>query len=260
MNKVKRVKDKGFTTISNVFLRDKGLSIKAKGFLAVVMGLPDDWEFSIQGICSILKEGKTAVYNVIDELKERGYCESNIVRNDKGLVCGNDYVFYEEPKKSLPDTDNPYPENPHADNQPQLNIDITNNLEDKKKTNINYTDIKKQWETVNSALPTIRDFGEKRKRALHNLLRNNSATVEDLYKVFQIISVCSFCNGNNSRKWVATLDWLINDTKGCFNRLLEGAYAFSDSEKQKVQSIVNGEQLTAQYTDEPVIINGQIYK
>lgn len=118
MNKVKRVKNENFTIISNVFLKDKNLSIKAKGFLAVVMGLPEDWEFSINGICSVLKEGKTSIYNVVDELKEYGYCYVQVNRDDKGRILGTDYTFFEEPH-----TCEPYMENPNMDNQPQLNIE-----------------------------------------------------------------------------------------------------------------------------------------
>lgn len=127
MNKVLRVKNENFTIISNVFLKDKNLSIKAKGFLSVVMGLPRDWEFSINGVCSILKEGKTAIYNVIDELKDNGYCSVVVCRNDKGRIVGNDYTFYEYPQ-----VDKPRSENPNMDSQPQLNTNNINNVFDKE--------------------------------------------------------------------------------------------------------------------------------
>lgn len=121
MNKVTRNKSSKYTTISNVFLRDKNLSVKAKGFLAVVMGLPEDWDFSIKGICSILKEGKSAVYNIIQELKEYGYCTTQENRNEKGLYLGVDYTFYEEPYADIPQQEYPHPENQYPDNTPQLN-------------------------------------------------------------------------------------------------------------------------------------------
>jgi hypothetical protein len=133
MNKVSRVKNDNFTIISNVFLKDKNLSIKAKGFLAVVMGLPSNWEFSIDGVCSILKEGKTSIYNVIDELKEYGYCIVVTTRDGKGRICGNDYKFYEEPQIDSPQVDSPRMENPNMDNQPQLSTNSINNLFNKEK-------------------------------------------------------------------------------------------------------------------------------
>jgi hypothetical protein len=122
-----------------------------------------------------------------------------------------------------------------------------------------YIEIHNKWEETNPNLPSIRCFNEKRKKALRTLLKNNNATIDDLYKVFEIISVCSFCQGSNDRGWTATLDWVLNDTKSCFNRLLEGAYAFNDSERQKVQQIVSGVQVE-QMQSEQIVINGVIYK
>lgn len=121
MNKVSRRKTSKYTTISNVFLRDKNLSLKAKGFLTVIMALPDDWDFSIKGICSILKEGKSAIYGVVQELKENRYCKTTPSRDEKGLILGLDYMFYEEPYEEEPQQDNPHTENRDMDNMPQLN-------------------------------------------------------------------------------------------------------------------------------------------
>ena len=121
MNKVSRRKTSNYTTISNVFLRDKNLSLKAKGFLTVIMALPDDWDFSIKGICSILKEGKSAVYGVVQELKENRYCKTTPSRDEKGLILGLDYMFYEEPYEEEPQQGNPHTENRDMDNMPQLN-------------------------------------------------------------------------------------------------------------------------------------------
>lgn len=130
MNKVIREKTSNYTTISNVFLKDKNLSLKAKGFLTVVMALPEDWDFTIRGICSILKEGKTAIYGVVQELKESRYCKTTPNRDEKGLILGLDYVFYEEPykeeqdnkeqDKEEPQQDYPRTENRDMDNVPQI--------------------------------------------------------------------------------------------------------------------------------------------
>lgn len=124
MNKVTRIKNANYTTISNVFLRDKELSLKAKGLLAIILSLPETWDFSIKGICATIKEGTTAVYSAIDELKERGYCKVATNRNEKGMIVGNDYTFYEDPNV----------ENLNVDNQSQINTNIS--LPNTKDTNI----------------------------------------------------------------------------------------------------------------------------
>ena len=131
MNKVSRVKNANYTTISNVFLRDKNLSLKSKGLLATILSLPETWDFSIKGICSVVKEGTTAVYSAIDELKENGYCKVSVNRNEKGMILGNDYTFYE----------NPNMENLNVDNQSQIN---TNNNIIRNTKNIFDKEIKKE--------------------------------------------------------------------------------------------------------------------
>lgn len=118
MNAIKREKSRNYTTISNVFLRDKNLSIKAKGFLAVVMSLPEDWDFTINGICAVLKEGRTAIYSAISELKANGYCKVELCKNEKGIITGNDYSFSEIPKAEwIKANENPHTENRDTDNQ-----------------------------------------------------------------------------------------------------------------------------------------------
>ena len=45
-------KNKGFTVMSNYHLRDKNLSLKAKGLLSYMLSLPEDWDYSIDGLVS----------------------------------------------------------------------------------------------------------------------------------------------------------------------------------------------------------------
>ena len=132
MNKVTRKKTSKYTTISNVFLRDKNLSLKAKGFLTVIMALPDDWDFSIKGICSVLKEGKTSVYSAVQELKENRYCKTTPSRDEKGLIIGLDYVFYEEPYEEEPNKEEPQQDYPHTENRDMDNMPQINTKDDKE--------------------------------------------------------------------------------------------------------------------------------
>lgn len=136
MNRIKVNKNKDYTTISNIFLKDNNLSLKAKGFLAVIMSLDDNWDFTINGICSVLKEGKTSIYNTISELKEYGYCNYLTIRDEKGIITGNDYTFNEKPNMANPCVDNPYMEKPNVGNQPQLstNTNKVNNKQNKEYT------------------------------------------------------------------------------------------------------------------------------
>ena len=128
MRQVRVKHDKNFTTVSNEFIRDKNLSLKGKGLLLTILSLNDEeWDFSINGICSVLKESKTAVYSAIDELIELGYCEREQYRDEiSGRMLPMIYTFYEHPieQVQVPCAESPNAVESDADFVPQLNTII----------------------------------------------------------------------------------------------------------------------------------------
>lgn len=235
MNKITRKKNSDYTVVSNVFLRDKNLSIKAKGFLAVVMGLPDNWEFTINGICSILKEGKTAVYNVINELKDAGYCKAKRIQNEKGIIQGYDYSFFEMPQCEEQDSDNPYTEKPHMDNQPQLSkeeikYEINKEERDKslsKKEQIDYDSIMTAWNEVAASMPklsSVRNITEDRKQKIRTLFKKCNSNTEELIRFIKTLPYADdwVIGQQKGRDWVITFTWLISNVNGWYSTALEG--------------------------------------
>lgn len=104
MSTVIRVeKNQNYTVMSNLFLRNKELSLKAKGLLAVCLSLPPNWEYSMKGLVAISKESITAIRNSMRELEEHGYMKVNKLKNDKGHFY-YEYVIYEEPEHKKPST------------------------------------------------------------------------------------------------------------------------------------------------------------
>lgn len=96
---LRRVKDadrKGYVVINNNITKDRNLSLKAKGFLLTIFALPDDWDFSIKGIESILQEGRHTVYSAINELIAAGYCR-RVKIYQQGKIERYEYHFVEEP-------------------------------------------------------------------------------------------------------------------------------------------------------------------
>ena len=89
-------KNRNYTVMSNEFLRNKQLSMKAKGLLAVCLSLPDTWDYSINGLVAICKESITAVRNAMKELEEHGYMKINKLQNEKGHFY-YEYVIFETP-------------------------------------------------------------------------------------------------------------------------------------------------------------------
>lgn len=66
-------KNKNYTCMANYHLRDKNLSLKAKGLMSVILSLPDDWKYSMAGLVAICKEGETSVKAAFRELERAGF-------------------------------------------------------------------------------------------------------------------------------------------------------------------------------------------
>lgn len=103
MSVIRVHKTKNYTVMSNTHLRDKDLSLKAKGLLSVMLSLPDDWSYSISGLCAICKESETAIKSALDELKANGYVAVNREEPSKqnGGRIRYSYDVFEEPKKEI---------------------------------------------------------------------------------------------------------------------------------------------------------------
>ena len=90
-----------YTVMSNTHLREREMSLKAKGLLSLMLSLPDTWDYSIEGLVAICKENETAIKSTLNELKKFGYLEVfKLLPNQTG-TGRIDYVYqvYERPKK-----------------------------------------------------------------------------------------------------------------------------------------------------------------
>lgn len=99
MSVVRVEKNTNYTVLSNYHLRDKNLSLKAKGLLSVVLSLPDNWDYSIEGLVSIFKEERRAVKNTIEELVQNKYLIILKLKATKNVRKNIEYIytFYEKP-------------------------------------------------------------------------------------------------------------------------------------------------------------------
>ena len=137
-------RNKGYTVMSNHHLRNKELSLKAKGLLSQMLSLPEDWDYTLAGLSRINREKIDAIREAIRELERAGYIVRSRTRDEKGRLRGADYVIYEQPPTSdlptleNPILDNPTLENPTLENPMQLNKDIQ--TKDQKKKDGSITD------------------------------------------------------------------------------------------------------------------------
>jgi predicted transcriptional regulator len=134
--------------MSNYHFKEKEMSLKAKGLLSLMLSLPDDWDYTIEGLVAICKENRTSITNALNELKDFHYLEIKKTQNSKGQF---DYIYniYEQPRDKKPDTENPCMdnldmENPVMENQLQLNTNnkvLKNKILNNKLTNNNIIDL-----------------------------------------------------------------------------------------------------------------------
>ena len=100
MSVIRVQKNKNFTVMSNTHLFDKNLSLKAAGLLSKILALPDNWNYSIKGLCAICKESETAVKSALNELRDNRYVI--VERIDPSSETGGriqyEYFVYEQPQ------------------------------------------------------------------------------------------------------------------------------------------------------------------
>ena len=66
-------RNKGYTVMSNHHLRNKELSLKAKGLLSQMLSLPEDWDYTLAGLSFINREKIDAIREAVKELERAGY-------------------------------------------------------------------------------------------------------------------------------------------------------------------------------------------
>ena len=161
-------RNKGYTVMSNHHLRNKELSLKAKGLLSQMLSLPEDWDYTLAGLSFITREKIDAIREAVKELERAGYIVRSRERDEKGRLRGTDYVIFEQPQTppvsdlptlenptldnptlEKPMLENPTLENPTLENPTQLNKDRSRTNLSKKEKSI--TDLS----STDSLIPTL---------------------------------------------------------------------------------------------------------
>ena len=116
-------RNKGYTVMSNYHLRDKSLSLKAKGLLLQILSLPEDWDYTLSGLCYINWESKDAIRSVVNELERAGYIERHQTTDKGGKFSSNEYIIHEQPISLPPSLDKPLSGNPTQLNKDRVTKD-----------------------------------------------------------------------------------------------------------------------------------------
>lgn len=131
-------KNENYTVMSNYHLKEKNMSLKAKGLLSMMLSLPDDWDYSLAGLIAICKENETAVRSALKELKDFGYLRVNKMMPNETKTGRIEYIYnvFEKPQKN---------ETSKVEKQPLENQHIeTQYIEDNVQLNTKKQNTKKQ--------------------------------------------------------------------------------------------------------------------
>ena len=122
-------KTKDYTIMSNHHLKDRRLSLKAKGLLSMMLSLPKEWDYTLKGLARISREGVDAIREAVRELEQAGYVVRSRTHNPKGQLANAEYIIYEQPMpvvrtprpaQDAPVLKNPTQEKPAQEDPTQL--------------------------------------------------------------------------------------------------------------------------------------------
>lgn len=204
-----------YTVMSKYHLKEKEMSLKAKGLLSLMLSLPDDWDYSIDGLVTLSKDGKDSVMNALIELEKFRYLKRTKLTNEKGQFAGYDYDIYEKPYTENPQMEKPYSENPNTENPPQLNTNKLNTYE----LNTNELNKEKCKKEKPSDTPTAthtqkHKYGEYKNVLLTDEEYNKIIAMQDGKEAIEYLSEYIEMKGYKARShYLCILKWVFNALK-----------------------------------------------
>lgn len=164
MSIVRAKRKTNFTIIGNTGLKDKRLTLKAKGLLAYMLSLPDDWVFYETELKEHSKDGRDSIRSALKELEKSGYLVRSQKREDTGKFGQKEWSVSDEPSTENPTTVNLTTDNPTAENPPLLNTNEPSTNEPRTDSNKKSPKSKKtyghddfSYKAANYLLMKIRD-------------------------------------------------------------------------------------------------------
>lgn len=222
MSTVFRVfKTEKFSVISNYHLFDKRLTHKATNLLTTMLALSPVWDYTLEGLASLKKDGIDGVRSGIRELEKLGYLTRRQLRNEKGQLAHNEYLVYETPelnpnfakseencqelpslenpitdkKINSPSLENPSTENPSTENPTQLNTKLLNtkytnqSYQDNNNININNTYRCDEMDSIDKIDRKEIKAELKKQLSYENLISRNEADKKQINSINSIINI-----------------------------------------------------------------------
>lgn len=133
-------KTQNYTIMSNHHLRNKEMSLKAKGLMSLMLSLPPTWDYSIGGLVSICKESHTSIRSALKELEQNRYLVRERINSEKGYFT-YEYTLYEIPHTENLHTDKAYTAKGRTENRTQIKKEkVKKEKINKEKRNTSFMD------------------------------------------------------------------------------------------------------------------------
>lgn len=222
-----------YTCISNDVFRSD-LSLKARGMLCTMLSLPDDWEFSENGLQAILKDGQTSVRSAIKELESAGFLSRTRERDENGRMGKCVWIVCDYPRFG-----NPNLVNSNLDNEPQLSTkeqstkgQSNKESSTKKETRHKYGEYKNvllsdsDMEKLKAEFPT--DWEER--------IENLSSYMESHGKTYKnhLATIRNWARKDKEEKRGA----VSRETTSGFNRKIDADYYYQSTGDEEVDKVL----------------------
>lgn len=125
---IKSGRKKGFTVLYKSAIEDQRLPLDARGLLAVMVGLPEDWSYTITGLAEHVGVGRDTIRRLLGILEKVGYLVRDQAHDESGRFAGNVYILQDEAPPLSANTDdgkNRQRETPSSGKPTQPNTQLT---------------------------------------------------------------------------------------------------------------------------------------
>ena len=202
----RKVKKTDYTIIDNNIFKNQKITLKAKGMICTMLSLPDDWNFSEEGLTQISNDSRTVIRSTLKELMEYGYLTRKQLKDENGRFINAEYTIYEEPLYQKPTTVEPISVKKHNKelNNKELNnkYTTTNTIFDLLQENgFNLTPL--QYEVVSKW-----DNNDLSRYAIKKAVLNNKFNVSYIDKILY----------SYKRKNITTVEQAIQDDEDFENK------------------------------------------
>lgn len=105
-SRIKSGRKQRFTVLYKSAIEDKRLPLDARGLLAIMVGLPDGWQYSVKGLAAYVGVSKDTIRRLLEKLEKVGYLTREQTHDENGHFAGNVYVLQDEAPPLSENTDN----------------------------------------------------------------------------------------------------------------------------------------------------------